>query len=217
MVDETRTKAHAIGSSVAEGVIGLGAVTLAIIAMAGVIPGFLLSIGIIAAGTALLFEAGTASERSGFHGVQMGGTLVQLILGVAVIALGVLGLIGVAPRALIPIAVILLGVGLVLTSILHARFSESDFRRAGFTAHDLNTHETQAKTGRETAHPQMARDFGIMTVSIQAFIGVGVLTLGILALIGVQPIMVLCLVALMATGIALFFNSAALSAMLGWR
>ena len=206
MVDETRTKAAAIGTSVAEGFIGLGAVTLAIIALAGVVPGFLLAIGVIAAGTALLFEGGAISGRfSMFHDVtKRGGTLTQFIIGIAVIALGVLGLIGVAPRALLPIAVILMGIGLILVSAMHMRMGT-----VGFQGTEAPMHEGH--------YPMMTREIGMMTVGMQAFIGVGVLTLGVLALIGVQPIMTLCLVAVLATGAALFFNSAAASAMFGWR
>ncbi len=61
---ERKTKvAVASGSSIAEGLIGLGAVALAVIALANVFPVILLSIAVIAAGTALLFEAGTLSAR----------------------------------------------------------------------------------------------------------------------------------------------------------
>lgn len=206
-----RTKvAAATGSSVAEGIIGLGAVTLAIIALANVFPVFLLAIGIIATGTALLFEGGALSGRyarltapgKADRYVKKGGPTFMFVVGVAVIALGILGLVGVAPRYLVPIAVILLGIGLIMDSGINARLS----------AHEVYSGISVSPPETVHAH-EMAREAGVFTVGIQGFVGLAVLTLGVLALIGVQPL-VLSLVALMGVGGVQFFNSTAAGGLL---
>jgi hypothetical protein len=211
-----RTKvAAATGTSIAEGIIGLGAVTLSIIALANVLPVFLLSIGIIATGTALLFEGGALSGRfarvatpeKGDQYMRKTGTTLLFIVGVAVIALGVLALIGVIPRFLIPIAIILLGIGLILDSSINARLTSLEV---------LSGISLSPPMTPPVVHPhEMAREAGMFTVGIQGFVGLAVLALGVLSLIGVQPL-TLSLVALMGVGAVQFFNSTAASGLLSF-
>ena len=57
-----RMRAIAMGNSFAEAVSGIGAITLAIIGLAHVASGALLSIATIIVGLALLFEGGAIAE-----------------------------------------------------------------------------------------------------------------------------------------------------------
>jgi len=191
-------KASAGGSMVAS-LLGIGAIVLAILVLAKLYPNFMLHIGVIAVGVALLLESSavasrftgimTGWSRSGlFNAVGMGGGLgIGFMAGVAGIVLGILALIGYQPAILIPSAIIALGSSLVLGS--------------GFTAR-LDAMALEA-TGE---HPHL-RDLGYETIAaafgMKSLMGLGAIVLGILALLGFHT-MILSLVATLALSFTFF-------------
>jgi len=191
------------GGSVTEALCGAGTVVLAIIALAGVLPGYLASICTIVFGVALIAQGGaiaarfrhllheTAPYELDTRAELGGGMGAELAGGAAGIVLGILGLIGIATGVLIPIAVIVFGVSLLIGT--------------GATV-DLGT------LGMSTAHErfaQVARQASVAASGTQALVGIGAIVLGILALIGFDPL-VLTLVALLALGGSVLLSGGAI-------
>jgi hypothetical protein len=110
----------------AEAVGGIATIALAIIALAGTNPDFLLAIATIVFGAALLIEgtsivtdyAHVLSAATGALGFQIGtgGLAAVFLAGVTGIVLGVLALLGVHAPVLTSVAVIVFGSALVLSS-----------------------------------------------------------------------------------------------------
>lgn len=122
---EPRVLATLAASSGFRTVGGIAVAVLAILALIGVIPRILMAIAGIVFGAAMLLEglgitgeyrklarwlADTSSERFEFAG----GLGIEVSVGVAAIALGVLALVGVEPATLIPVLIIAGGAGLVM-------------------------------------------------------------------------------------------------------
>lgn len=145
---------------------GAGAAGVAIAGLSGAIPAWMAEIGCVTAGVGLLVAGGAAAAPlvdvapAGSPGGET-GIAAAMVGGVAAIALGILGLVGVAPWPLTSIAVIVLGGALVLASALpvHAAVGSTSLR--------------------------LAR---ALTIGVQALAGVGVITLGVVALVGVEPL-----------------------------
>jgi hypothetical protein len=124
--DPSRVQKVVLGGSIAEAVCGAGTVVLAIIALAGAMPGFLASIATIVLGVALIAHGGAVAARlreltqeTSPYGwdarAELGGGMgAELIGGAAGVVLGILALLGVGAPVLIPIAVILAGGALLL-------------------------------------------------------------------------------------------------------
>lgn len=106
---------------------GIAVAILAILALIGLIPAVLVAIGGIVFGAAILLEGLSitsqynqlahqiAIDRS--ERVEVGGSGgVELLVGLAAIALGILSLLGVAAPVLIPALIIAGGVGLILSA-----------------------------------------------------------------------------------------------------
>lgn len=191
-VSESRVKG-AFGSSMAEGLAGIGAVSLSIIGLGHVIPEIMVSIATICIGVALAFEGGSISARysalvsepDSETGVTTGGVTALFVGGAAGIALGILGLVNVAPMVLIPVAAIVFGAALVLDSGTNERLSLLEARHTeGF-----HTSETIIKESARTSS------------GLQVLIGGGSIALGILALVGMAP-MILSLVSMLIVGAA---------------
>ncbi len=187
----------AASSSFTEGIAGLVAVVLAIIALAGLIPGIFMPVSTIALGVALIFEAGTIRARSSAISRERqekelaafskwGGLSITFLAGVAGIVLGILALLSIAPMLLVPIAVIIFGAALVTDSGVRVRLSAIESERADWS-------DTDRTVAQETASA---------TAGIQIFVGLAGIVLGVLALIGIVPI-ILSLVSLLTIGLAI--------------
>ncbi len=190
-VSESRVKA-AMGSSITEGFIGIGAVALAIIGLAGILPVILVAVATIAIGVALAFEGGSISARYAAlmeegetkgEAARWGGVTSLFLAGVAGITLGILSLIGIVPGILIPVSAIAFGGALILDSGANERLSRLEAQHAaGLKA----TEGVVRETSRTSAGLQMS-------------VGLAGIALGILALVNVYPL-VLSLVAMLSIG-----------------
>ncbi len=190
-VSETEAKA-VMGSSMTEGFIGIGAVALAIIGLAGVLPFILLAIATITIGVALAFEGGTISaryvalmeEETQRDSARWGGVTALFLAGVAGITLGILSLIGIVPEILIPVSAITFGGALILDSGANERLSHLEARHSeGFKASESVIWETDRTSA-----------------GLQVLVGLGAIALGILALVNINPL-VLSLVAMLGIGV----------------
>ncbi len=189
-----KTSAKVIASgSLSEGILGAGAVVLAILGLLGIFPALFLYIATIAIGAALLFEGGAVSSRisslthdrtlSRAEAEEIGtGMTAEFLAGIAGVALGILALVGVAPITLTSIAMITFGAALVFGSGSTARINSFSFE------HYEN----------DTAR-QVARESVTAAAGVQMLVGIGAVVLGILALLGIFPL-ILNLVAVLAIG-----------------
>jgi hypothetical protein len=184
-----------MGNTVAEALVGLGALALAIIGLAQVYPWLLATISTIALGAAFVFEAGDVGrrfsmlarddERSAGSGISYawGGMTAGFLAGCTGIAMGVLAILGVVPHTLIPVAIIVYGAALVMDSGTQA--SLSDLENEHFGVRGISQ--------------ELARESASTLSGIKVLIGLGAVTMGILAIINIVP-QQLCLVALLAIG-----------------
>jgi hypothetical protein len=209
--ERTTSLEFAAGGSLGELIGGAGAVALTIIGLAGVFPVYMLTIATIACGAALLIEGGALSARFsrllselGAHGsyrsVEVGGGITAEFLGgVAAIVLGILGLLGINGLTLVPIAAVVLGTALLVSSGTTSRFTALALSQS-------KEHETFKKVATEAVYAAAGG---------QVLLGLGAIVLGILSLMGIQ-ILTLSLVALLAVGTSTMLTGAAVgSRMLG--
>lgn len=202
---EERTTAKVIaGGSITEAIAGLAAAALAILGLAGVLPGYLAAIATIAVGVALLAQGGAAAARWSKilnetpgrewdpRGEVSGGMTGEILGGAAGLVLGILALIGLAPQILIPAALLAFGGAMLVGT--------------GTTV-DLGAARSHAAAapGERTA-----REVTMVASGTQMLIGIVAIVLGILALIGVDPL-TLSLVGLLATGASILFSGSAVS------
>lgn len=174
---------------------GAAAGVLAIVALAGVEPEYLVAVAAIALGVAMLFEGGFVASEYGriLNGsssngdatkVELGGGLSgEALAGVATIVLGILALIGVVPAVLVSVAAIVLGAGHIFGSGVSSR---------------LNALKISA-SGEQEAAKQVASDAMTAATRLQLLVGLAVVVLGILALVGIAPL-TLDLVAMLVLG-----------------
>jgi hypothetical protein len=182
-------------SSVAEGIVGASAATIAVVALTGVAPGILLAVATIAAGSGLMLQGGTIAGRLSamleetFQGrawsQELGGMTAEFLGGVTGIVLGVLALLGIHPLVLPPAAAVVLGSALIMGSGISARISMLVIERA-----------EPDRFARQVARQAIAAAAGL-----RALIGIGAVVLGILGLSGVSPVLV-SLVAILAVGVS---------------
>jgi hypothetical protein len=194
----------AAGGSTAESLAGLGAVVLAILGLIGLLPFTLAAIGVIVIGAGLLLRGmamaarltdlrrGVYSEgRPHVHSAR-GGLTIEMLGGIASIALGILALLGVAPALLLSISAIVFGGTLLLSANDTSRIGELEAWQAGVDAH-----------GRE-----VEREAARGAAGTQALVGIGAVVLGILALVGVGPMLTLILISILAVGGAMLLSGA---------
>lgn len=186
---------------------GIATIVLAIIALAGIHQGVLVSIATIVFGAALLiqggtmlsefthtiFPAGTAAPAEEFAG---GGGLSSIFLvGAAGIVLGILALIGIFPGTLTAVAVIAFGAALVLSS--NAVWNLYRMKRnAG----------ARVSTGSEILASEMASG----SAAMQLLAGLAAIVLGILAVTGMNAA-VLTMVGLLVLGATVLLTGSTLS------
>lgn len=191
------------GGSAAEAFVGLCAVTLAIIGLAGVAPSTLAAVASITAGTALFLRGSALGAQSGKlkgrETAKLGtGVTAEVLGGSAGITLGILALIGIEPNELLPISAIAMGAALVLGAGLMNRLNHL------------------AVVGHRTDDKQI-RSAGRMVgaaAGLQVLLGIGAATLGILRIVDViddEAMPTLSLIAFLAIGAAALFSGAAIA------
>lgn len=192
------------GGSITEALCGAATVVLAIIALAGTLPGYLASIATIVFGVALIAQGGAIASRYRHllretapyewdTRTELGGGMgAELFGGICGIVLGILGLIGLGTAVLLPIAVIVFGGAILLGS--------------GATA-DLSTLGLGVQHER-FAH--IARQASMASAGTQALVGIGAIVLGILALVGLDTV-TLTLVGLLVLGGSVLLSGTAVS------
>lgn len=185
-IDPTRHKTEieaATGGLALESIGGLAVMVLAILALIGVLPALLTTVGGIVFGLAMLVAgiaiAGawtrltSAAARSRGETIQAeGGAGVEMLVGVAAIALGVLALLGISPTILVPALIIVGGAGLLLSAGTPQRLN--DFRAIVLG------------TSFETRH--MMHEAVKSSTVAQALGGIAAVVLGILALVAARPL-----------------------------
>lgn len=193
-----------VGGSSLESVSGVGAVVLAIIGLAHILPAVMLAISGIAVGAALMFEGGAiaAEHRKLIARIAEGklqhinldmGMSVELIGGLAATVLGILSLLTLAPAVLMPSAAVVAGAALVLSSGTTSRMNA-----LRLTDSDV-----------ESRALYIAREAVNTSAVTQLFVGLAAAVLGILGLIGIAP-GTLSLVAFLSIGAALTLNGSAI-------
>jgi hypothetical protein len=194
----------AVGGSTAESLAGLGAVVLAILGLIGLLPFALAAIATIAVGAGLLIQGSAISARfddlrrearaTGTTQVQgyRGGLTIEVLGGIACIALGILALLGIGSGFLLAIATIVFGGTLLLGASVTARLAELE---AWYAGGDGRAREVEREAARGAAGSQV-------------FVGIGAVVLGILALVGVGPGLTLILIALLAVGGSMLLSGA---------
>lgn len=203
--EEKRTAEFIFGGSFVEGLVAAGAVVLAIIALIGKYPLFLLPVAIIAVGFALLSEGMSITARfrdlvheythDRFGIAELGvGTTAESMAGIAAITLGILGLLQMNPMVLIPAAIITVGASLIFSAGANERLNALRVPAA-------ERHPIVTAISRETV---------LAATGVQVLVGTGAVTLGVLALCGIYPI-ILSLIAVLAVASATLLSGSSLA------
>ncbi len=196
MPDEANRNKGSIGESVA----ALATVVLTILALAHVVPEYLIAIATIIFGATLLLhgsaivaeyarlsarrDAATASVPT----VGDGGLSAVFLAGAAGVVLGILALLGISTNELTAIAVIAFGAALILSS------------NSGIRMHLLSLSlATPDERAQRLASDALAGEMLSSSAGIFGLVGLSAIVLGILALAGFSPV-VLILIALLALG-----------------
>jgi hypothetical protein len=201
---EKQTAKVVAGGSITEALAGLAAAALAILGLAGVLPGYFAAIATIAVGVALLAQGGAVAARwsrimaetPGYdldaRGDLSSGITGEILGGASGIVLGILALVGVAPPILIPVALLAFGGAMLVGT--------------GATV-DIGA---MRGAGGSSRFERGARDLTVAASGTQMLIGITTIVLGILALIGIDPL-TLSLVGLLAAGASILFSGSAVS------
>ena len=208
---ETARRAETLraGSSVAELIAGGAAIVLPILGLVGVLPMSLAAVAFIAVGAAMMLNGGAvgtqaqtllARDRPEGERVEfLVGADAQMLGGAAVIALGILALLRVAPFSLLPVAAIVAGGAVTLSAGTTSRL-------ASFSYGAAETTPGQREILRESVRASAGADL---------LVGLGAIVLGILILANVGSLatsVTLALVAALSLGGGLFLNGTAAGA-----
>lgn len=196
------------GGALAESVGGIGAIVLAILGLAGILPFYMIAVATLAVGASMCLEGGAIAarwralvSRMDSRGELIGaGTSAELVCGAGGIVLGILALVGILPMVLLPVAAIAFGGALLVSSGTASRL-------------------TQFRSGsgpRSTSENRMAEESLAAAAGLQVLVGLGGVVLGILALLadGQAGWQALTLVALLAYGAAILLTGTTLTAKL---
>jgi uncharacterized membrane protein len=187
-----------------EGLIGAGAIALAIIGLATIMPMYMAAIASIAVGAAFFFNGFMLGTRfrsitseitqRPFEAVQLGwGVAAEFFGGAAGIVLGILALLQIYPAALVPITAIIYGATLIFSSAMVTR---------------LNALRVEERPEPEHTH-YATRNAVVAAADTQVLIGLGAVVLGILSILGLYPL-ILSLVALLSVACADLFSGTTL-------
>ena len=182
-------------ASMAENLAGGGAIALAIIGLAGIVPSFVASVAILAIGTAFLFEgvgiAGRLNRmlrlqsKGGLDAAEFGGGISsEFFAGLAGVTLGILSIVGMVPGQLIAIAVLVFGAAIVRGSRSVAR---------------INSQMIES-TDESREAKDVANELVLSAEGVQMLIGLAAVILGIIAVIGKTEPMILSLIGLLIIG-----------------
>ncbi len=186
------------GGSFIEMIGGLAALVLTIIGLAGAAPGILASVAAICISAAIMLEGLSISAEFGkltrargqsTSAQVAGGMSAEFLAGGAGLALSILALVNVYPLVLLPIAAIVLGIGLALSS------------GAKMHLNSLRAGEEQEEKGLKKAV--------VASIGLEVIVGVAAVILGIIALSQVAP-GVLSLVAFLILGAIMLIGGTAL-------
>ena len=183
---------------------GAAAIVLTILGLADLFPAYMAAISVIVIGGVMALQ-GVAlgsrfsrllAESGGREGASEVGTglTAEFIAGAAAVALGVLSLLGLDAVVLIPIAVIVLGAGLLISAGVPGRLSH--FASGGHPEHPQFQHA--------------ASEAVMASTGAEVLVGGAAVVLGIIALVGEVPI-TRCLVALLAIGAATLMTGTAVA------
>jgi len=177
---ERRAHGLAAGGSMLESVGGLAVVVLAILALAGVAPAILTAIAGIVFGASMLVEGSSISgeyarlslraPQTAGQALEMeGGSGIEVVVGIATVALGILSLIGISASSLLPVLVITGGVGLILSAGTMQRLNDLNMV-AGYRSIEMHHVNHGMLTGAAAA---------------QTLAGIAAAVLGILSLVAI--------------------------------
>lgn len=189
-----------LGGAIAETMIGVGALVLSIVGLAGFMPIKLLSIATIGLGASFIFEGGAVATRfthllsetteGRLDIAELGGGLsAEFIAGLGGITLGILSLVNVMPAVLTAVAAIMYGGTLVVGVGVKNRLNA------------LRIGQEEHKIAQE-----IARQAVLASSGVQILTGLGAVVLGILALLKIEPT-ILSLVAILSVSGAMVLGS----------
>jgi len=188
------------GASSLQAIAAIAAIALSVIGLCGVESVLLMSVASIVLGGALLIGGGTVAARFSdlFPGADQsyseeivgGGMALDSLAGIAGIVLGILALIGIAPRILMGAAAISFGGAMLLTSASMARLAQ------------------MPSGGEFNFHSWSSRNTLYAASGIDLLGGAGAIVLGILSLSGYSRVE-LVFVAFLAIGCANLLTSGA--------
>ena len=199
-----RAERAVAGSSFTELVAGGAAIVLPILGLVGVLPLSLASVAFIAIGAAMMIQGGTsaAAARTLLADVTtdetesidfIGGVNAEIMGGAAVIALGILALLRIAPMTLLPVAAIVAGGAMLFGAGATSRLGNFRYGAAALS-------DRQREALRESVRASAGAD---------VLVGLGSAVLGILVLAGVGSLgtlVTLILVAALAVGGGMFLT-----------
>ena len=203
--EEVKKSARYVSAgSAVEAVAGIGTVTLAILALAHLLPLAFAAIGTIAVGAGLLVEGAAIAGRfdellTETQGANLAhrslgrGMAAESVGGVAGVVLGILALLSVDPMVLLPVAMIGFGSALLFGT---------------GAIHDLNQFVLEDHASDQQR--RLTREAVSVASGGQVLLGVGAVTLGILGVLQVAPL-TLTLVGLLAVGGAAVLAGTALT------
>lgn len=210
VVDEQPMRVVA-GGSAAEAFVGLGAIALAIIGLAGIAPSTMAAVASITAGTALFLRGSALGAQSNkLKGSETGklgtGVTAEVLGGSAGIVLGILALIDIVANELLFVSAIAMGAALVIGAALMNRLNH--LAVAGHRSDDRRVRGASRMVGA--------------AAGLQVLLGLGAVTLGILGLLDLVEESMLrdvALISLLTIGTAALISGAAVarkaSALLG--
>lgn len=180
-----------VGGGLTESIVGLAVLALAIIGLAGILPWVLASIATISLGAAFFFESGVIGKRfSMLAKEEWSGVTAGFLAGCAGVALGILSILGIDTKLLVPVALIVYGGAYVVDSRTRFILSGMESERAGLQGMSL----------------KVAEESAWIFAGIQVLVGLAAIILGILALMKIYPA-TLGLAALLAMGATVVFFS----------
>jgi hypothetical protein len=205
VMQERRAMEWVAGGSEVEEITSAGAIALAIVGLSGVLSPLMLAIATLIFGVGLLFQGSMMGYKfktiasdtgSGTTGkVELGGGVTGGVIGGAAgVVFGILGILGIYPMILLPIAAIAFGVSMVMEGAAVSRLNKLELTRACDT-------EQSRHIGRIAMRS---------SVGFQIFLGLGAVALGVIALAGVLPI-ALPLVAMLAVAFSGLVSGTAVS------
>jgi len=206
-LEERRQAARNIfGGSLAESIAAGATIVLSLIALSGTLVATLLPIAVLAMGAAFLLEGGSISLRftrllaeaseEDIEKADFGiGVTSEFLGGVTGIVLGILAILKLAPMILIPVAVLVFGATLILSSRMMVR---------------LNSLELEGFTENNRVR-KIAYEITAAAAGVEFLLGISAVILGIIALTGTATA-TLSLVAVLIVAISGFVTGAAASA-----